>query len=74
VNGDGKQDLILGTCDNYGSSDAIIFLGNGNGTFESPAFFALRTPPNVVIPIPNFIVQDVNLDGKTGPGSSAAAD
>ncbi len=65
VNGDGKQDLILGTCDEYGNSDAIIFLGNGNGTFESPTFFALPTPPNVVIPIiPNFIVQDINLDGK----------
>ena len=65
VNGDGKQDLILGICDNYGNSDAIVFLGNGNGTFESPIFFALPTPPNVIIPIlPNFILQDVNLDGK----------
>jgi hypothetical protein len=65
VNGDGRQDLILGTCDDYGYSDAIVLLGNGNGTFESPLFFALPTPPNVVIPIvPNFIVQDVNLDGK----------
>ena len=65
VNGDGKQDLILGICDNYGNSDAIVFLGNGNGTFESPIFFALPTPPNVIIPIlPNFILQDVNFDGK----------
>jgi hypothetical protein len=65
VNGDGKQDLILGICDNYGNSDAIVFLGNGNGTFEGPIFYALPTPPNVIIPIlPNFILQDVNLDGK----------
>jgi hypothetical protein len=47
-----------------GNSDAIIFLGSGDGTFESPTFFALPTPPNVVIPInPNLIVQDVDLDG-----------
>jgi hypothetical protein len=76
VNGDGKQDLILGTCDNYGNSDAIVFLGNGDGTFESPIFYALPTPPNAVISLlPNFIVQDVNLDGKLdlvfGSGRSA---
>jgi Bacterial Ig-like domain (group 3)/FG-GAP-like repeat len=65
LNADGNQDLILATCDDNGNSDAIIFLGNGDGTFESPTFFALPTPPNVVINIlPNFIVQDVNLDGK----------
>jgi hypothetical protein len=65
LNGDGKQDLILGLCDYSGNCDAIIFLGNGDGTFKSPTFFALPTPPNVIVPpIPNFIVQDVNLDGK----------
>jgi len=65
LNADGNQDLILATCDDNGNSDAIIFLGNGDGTFESPAIFALPTPPNVIINIlPNFIVQDVNLDGK----------
>ena len=65
LNGDGKQDLILALCDENGNSSTITFLGNGDGTFESPFFFALPTPPNVVIPIiPNFIVQDVNLDGK----------
>jgi hypothetical protein len=65
LNGDGKQDLILAICDDNGNSDAIIFPGNGDGTFESPTFFALPTPPNVIINIlPDFIVQDVNLDGK----------
>jgi hypothetical protein len=65
LNGDGKQDLILALSDHSGNSDAIILLGNGDGTFESPMFFALPTPPNVIIPIlTNFIVQDVNLDGK----------
>jgi hypothetical protein len=65
LNGDGKQDLVLALCDDNGNSDAIIFLGNGDGTFESPTSFALPTPPNVIIPIiPNFIIQDVNLDGK----------
>jgi len=64
-NGDGKQDLVLAIGDEFGNSDAIIFLGNGDGTFETPTFFALPTPPNVVIPInPSFIIQDANLDGK----------
>jgi hypothetical protein len=65
VNGDGKQDLILGLCDDFGDSSTITFLGNGDGSFQSPLFFASPTPPNVVISIvPNFVVQDVNLDGK----------
>lgn len=65
VNGDGKQDLILGLCDDFGDSSTITFLGNGDGSFQSPLFFALPTPQNVVISIvPNFVVQDVNLDGK----------
>ena len=76
VKGDGKQDLILALSDHGGNSDAIILLGNGDGTFESPMFFASPTAPNVIIPIlANFIVQDVNLDGKLdlvfGSGSLA---
>jgi hypothetical protein len=64
-NGDGKQDLMLALWDDYGNSDAITLLSKGDGTFESPLYFALSTPPNVIVPIiPNFIVQDVNLDGK----------
>jgi hypothetical protein len=39
------QQEFLGTSDGDGGSDAIVFLGNGNGTFESPIFFALHTPP-----------------------------
>ena len=38
LNGDGKQDLILALSDHDGNSDAITFLGNGDGTFESPLF------------------------------------
>jgi hypothetical protein len=66
LNADGNQDLILATCDDdMGDSDAIIFLGKGDGTFGSQITFALPTPPNVIVSItPNFIVQDVNLDGK----------
>jgi hypothetical protein len=64
-NGDGKQDLMLALWDDYGNSDATTLLSKGDGTFESPLYFALPTPPNVIVPIiPNFIVQDVNLDGK----------
>jgi Bacterial Ig-like domain (group 3)/FG-GAP-like repeat len=66
LNSDGRQDLILATCDDdMGDSDAIIFLGKGDGTFGGQIVFALPTPPNVIISItPNFVVQDVNLDGK----------
>ncbi len=43
----------------------MVFLGNGDGTFENPTFYALPTPPTVVIPIiPNFIGQDASLYGK----------
>jgi hypothetical protein len=64
-NGDGKQDLLLALCNGQGDSDAITLLGKGDGTFETPLYFALPTPPDVIVPInPNFSVQDANLDGK----------
>lgn len=62
LNGDGKQDLILALADHEGNSSTIAFLGNGDGTFESPLFFAL--PTGSFYGTPAFIVQDVNLDGK----------
>jgi hypothetical protein len=60
VNGDGKQDLILVLSDNNGNSSAITLLGNGDGTFASPLYFAFSNGLNN----PAVIVRDVNLDGK----------
>ena len=39
VNNDGKLDVIV-TCANY----LVVLLGNGNGTFQAPAYYALATP------------------------------
>ena len=60
LNGDGKQDLILTLYDQAEDQTAIIFLGNGDGTFENPSYLTLPTKSET---LPNFVVQDVNLDG-----------
>lgn len=64
VNGDGKPDLVVAdTCGSVGSpcgSSAIaILLGNGDGTFKAPVFYALNQidPSSVAI-------ADLNGDGK----------
>jgi hypothetical protein len=63
-----KTDARLPHCKLLGSRipRPCLSLGNGDGTtFENPIFYALPTPPIVVIPIiTNKIVQNVNLDGK----------
>ncbi len=68
VNGDGKQDLILTmfayTSETSENTNAIVLLGNGDGTFQNPLDFILGKPPNSYGGIPNVTVQDVNLDGK----------
>jgi hypothetical protein len=59
VNGDGKLDLVvINECNNpnnqFCGSDAEVFLGNGDGTFESPVTYNIggtlsqftRTPAN----------------------------
>jgi FG-GAP-like repeat len=43
-NGDGKQDLAITT--NNGS-DVAIYLGDGNGTFESPTPLYFGASPNM---------------------------
>ncbi|HKS81716.1 MAG TPA: FG-GAP-like repeat-containing protein [Candidatus Acidoferrales bacterium] len=65
-NGDGKLDLVV-----TDSSDeaAYLYLGNGDGTFQSPATIAAGNFPNAVI------AADVNNDGHldivtTGSGGS----
>jgi hypothetical protein len=67
VNGDGKQDLILTIADMANHLDALILLGNGDGTFQSPLYLTLAaglTGPGLGYQTPAVVVQDFNLDGK----------
>jgi uncharacterized protein (TIGR03437 family) len=68
-NGDGKQDLVVGTA--YGDG-VYVFLGNGDGTFQAPVEYT--TGGNVT----SVAVADFNGDGKLdiaacGPGVSPPA-
>lgn len=54
LNGDGKQDLVLSVVSQGG---ALVFLGNGDGTFQGPTTFATGSYPFA------FSVADVNGDG-----------
>src|SRR5439155_884717 len=41
-NGDGKKDLVVA---NEGSNNVAVFLGNGDGSFQAPQFFAVDRNP-----------------------------
>ncbi len=58
VNGDGNTDLIVVGC-NSGSCYASVLLGNGDGTFKTPALFGAGTGQFSAV-----AVADVNGDGK----------
>jgi hypothetical protein len=68
VNGDAKQDLILTVADSEANLDAIVLLGNGDGTFQAATYFILHQVENAQgIPYyqtPSVVVEDLNLDGK----------
>ena len=55
VNGDGKFDIVTA---NFGSNNASVLLGNGDGTFQAKTDFATATQPFSVS------LADVNGDGK----------
>jgi uncharacterized membrane protein len=60
VNGDGKLDLVAGaTCILCFNSDVGVFLGNGDGTFQSARMFESTGEVNVTV-----AVADLNGDGK----------
>ena len=52
MNNDHKLDLILYSCNGY----FVVLPGNGDGTFSSPAFYALAG-------VTRFITSDLNKDG-----------
>jgi Bacterial Ig-like domain (group 3)/FG-GAP-like repeat len=68
VNDDGKPDIILTLGSTEADLNAMVLLGNGDGTFQSPLYLALHTPqPGVGLPnyeAPSLVVEDLNLDGK----------
>lgn len=57
LNGDGNTDLVVA---NTGSANLVVILGNGNGTFQSPATFSTGgTSP--------YCVQIADLNGDGNP-------
>jgi hypothetical protein len=57
-NGDGKVDLVVGTVVNPTTSEVMVFLGNGDGTFQNPLSFPVGKSPVFIA------VGDLNGDGK----------
>ena len=57
-NRDGKMDVALGTAGNTGAGEVVVFLGNGDGTFQ-----AAQTSVGILFPI-NAAVGDFNGDGQ----------
>ncbi len=57
-NGDGNLDLAVTVCDDCAQAGNVaILLGNGDGTFQAPAFFPVRYFPSYIA------VGDFNHDG-----------
>ncbi|MGO4884948.1 MAG: FG-GAP-like repeat-containing protein [Bryobacteraceae bacterium] len=58
INGDGKPDLVVTTSQPNFSYVVGVLLGNGDGTFQNPAFLTGQ------FTMPNVILSDFNGDGK----------
>ena len=62
VNGDGRVDIIVA---NYTSNNVSVFLGNGNGTYQTPLTFSVSSNPTSVV------VDDFNNDCKLDIATSS---
>jgi Bacterial Ig-like domain (group 3) len=64
--------------DTAANVDAIVLLGNGYGTFQTPSFLTLQSGPGLSSQTPAIVIQDFNLDGKPdlifGNGELALSD
>ena len=60
-NGDGKVDIAVSL---PGTTKVAVYLGNGDGTFQSPKTTALSLPPNTLLPATPIVAADYNHDGK----------
>jgi hypothetical protein len=58
INGDGKQDLIVGTVTGGSGAKIAVLAGNGNGTFAAPAMFDTYTWST------KLFLSDIDGDGK----------
>jgi hypothetical protein len=69
INGDGKPDLLTA---NYNTGTASVLLGNGNGTFQTPATYSTGASSRPF----GIAAADINGDGKldllTASGSGTA--
>lgn len=67
LNGDGNLDLIAGTQNWYGDpslgQSLAVFMGNGDGTFAAPAFYALPYDNDIYTYPTSIQVGDLNEDG-----------
>ena len=57
-NGDGKLDLVAGDCGNTSTGVVLLFLGNGDGTFQPATSYSAGLNPG------STVVADFNGDGK----------
>jgi Bacterial Ig-like domain (group 3)/FG-GAP-like repeat len=65
VNDDGKQDVILTLTDTAANIDAIVLLGNGDGTFQPQQNLVLNAQTGLSLyQLPTISVEDLNSDGK----------
>jgi FG-GAP-like repeat len=62
VNSDGRVDIVVA---NYTSNDVSVFLGNGDGTYQTPVIFSVSPNPSSVI------VADFNNDCKLDIATSS---
>ena len=63
LNGDGKPDLVFSPCQNTQGTVAGVALGNGDGTFQTPAFYPALWPATSSGAAAMVAIGDVNGDG-----------